>query len=193
MAEIKQPQPAKLISGALTRFPEALREIETLLVKDFGPLDLISPVFSFTQTDYYQATMGTDIKRQFFAFHDLISPDQLSSIKVRTNQLESFIACLRPDVHRDRQARKCVYEGIQRPVNIDPGYVTAAKLILATTKDYTHRIYLGQGIYAEVTLHYAEGNYQAWPWTYPDYQTKEYLDFFRQVRQIYLNQIKSLS
>ncbi len=181
MAEIKQPQPAKLISGVLTCFTDLIPVIKSRLEEEFGPVELTSKLFPFNQTDYYQTAMGSDIKRQFFAFQELIVPDQIGAIKVKTNQLEETLAT---------EYKKLK---VTRPVNLDPGYINSSKLVLATTKDYSHRIYLGNGIYAEVTLQYTQGRYQFWPWTFPDYQTKYYLDFFQEVRKSYCNQIKRAS
>jgi uncharacterized protein DUF4416 len=82
--------------------------------------------------------------------------------------------------------------GRQRRINLDPGYIDLAKLVLATTKDQQHRLYLGQGIYAEVTLRFTGGRFVPWDWTYPDYRTAEYLAFFDAVRQRYRQQLLAL-
>ena len=81
-------------------------------------------------------------------------------------------------------------KGISRIINIDPGYLDLSKLILASTKDYKHRIYLTKGIYAEVTLFYQDKTFCPWEWTYPDYKTGEYIEIFNRIRQIYAEQIK---
>jgi hypothetical protein len=115
--------------------------------------------------------MGPDLKRCFVSFAELISPERIAEIKRMTMDLEVRLAddCLRPPE--------------QRVVNLDPGYMNLSKLVLATTKDHAHRIYLDRGIYAEVTLRFCQGKWTAWPWTYPDYAAETYHPFFMQVRQ----------
>ncbi len=173
MAKISKPPPVKLISGLIAGRKSWLSEAKDLLVKEFGQVDQISDIFSFHWTNYYQPTMGQDLMRQFLAFRELIKPDRLPSIKIFTNQLEeSLCEKLNPQV--------------ARPVNIDPGYLTSAKLVLATTKNYSHRIYLRDGIYGEVTLKFEGGSFIPFPWTYPDYKSKKYINFFNQVREKYV-------
>lgn len=177
MGEIKSPQPVKLFIGILSSQPELFPEIHKALQRKFGPIDHETDFIPFTFTTYYNQSMGELIQKQFLSFSRLIQPDALPRIKVWTNQLEEKF------IRRHR--------GVPRPINLDPGYLESAKLILASTKNYSHRIYLKRGIYAEVTLHYKKGGFQSFPWTYPDYQTKEYTDFFNQLRMIYLGQLKS--
>lgn len=135
-------------------------------------MDKESEVMDFTFTGYYDKEMGAGIKRQFVSFTRLILPEQLPVIKLLTNKIEQDLAL----------------KG-KRRVNIDPGYLSLAKVVLATTKDYSHRFYLGQGIYGEVTLTYARGKFSSFPWTYPDYQTQSYQQFFGEIREIYKKQL----
>ena len=158
MARPRAAQPVKLLLGLLSGDPDLLRRARQLLVKRFGPTDVESPLWPFDETEYYAPEMGRGLQRQFLSFATLINPDRLVEIKHETNALEQQIA---EDV---------VLPDIPRPVNIDPGYIDLARLVLATTKDRGHRIYLGHGIYAEVTLLYAAGGWQVQPWTYPDYR-----------------------
>ena len=169
MSEITQPQPAKLIMGMLSSVRTLFEEVEILLEKKLGKIDVKSDIIPFDFTDYYKKEMGPNILRRFFSFKNSIDPEEISSIKVWTNELE------------DTYKRNGKYP-VHRPVNLDPGYLTRCKLILASTKDFYHRIYLQKGIYAEVTLYYKERQYENLPWTYPDYQTAEYKDFFLRVR-----------
>lgn len=180
MAPISPVNKVKLIIGMLSAFPDIFTQVEKCLADQFGPIDYTSLVFPFNFTTYYNEEMGSGIKRKFLSFQKLIDPGRLSSIKVWTNQLETKFATTFKNLQ------------VKRPINLDPGYLTSSKLILATTKDYSHRIYLSKGIYAEVTLYYQKGKYQPWPWTYPDYQTTEYLAFFEKIRKIYLSQLKSI-
>lgn len=113
------------------------------------------------------------MQRKFLSFESLISPQRLAEIKSLTNELE---------VRFQRQES-------ERGINIDPGYVEAGKLVLATIKNQQHRIYLGKGIYGEVTLRFRKGRFEPWEWTYPDYRSAPYLKFFNRVREIYLEQL----
>lgn len=144
-------------------------EAETALTERFGVVDLRSDVLPFDFTTYYHKEMGAPLFRQFVAFKQKIDPSLLPDVKRWTNELEERFA----DV-RDNQ--------IHRRINLDPGYVTAAKLVLATTKDHAHRLYLRDGIFAEVTLTFRDKSFQPMDWTYPDYRTAEYIAFFNAVR-----------
>jgi hypothetical protein len=171
MAKPRAARSVKLFAGLLSGDPDLLRRARQLLVKRFGPVDSESEFWPFDQTDYYQAEMGPGLQRWFLGFAQLVPPDALAEIKHETNALEAAIA------------DDCQLLEIPRPVNIDPGYLDLTKLVLATTKDRGHRIYLGQGIYAEVTLQYVQGAWQILPWTYPDYRRAEYHAFFNRLRE----------
>ena len=173
MARPRSAKPVKLIVGLLAGDDDLLRRATQLLVREYGPTDLESEVWPFDQTDYYEPEMGPDLKRRFLSFARLIRPDTLPEIKRHTNEIEQRIA------------DDCLLPGASRPVNLDPGYVDLGKLVLATTKDRAHRIYLGAGIYGEVTLQYRAGAWQPWPWTYPDYHSPHYHAFFKHVRDRY--------
>lgn len=182
MGKIQLPDPVKLFIGILVSDASFFKIAEKKLVSLFGAVDLKTNAsgIPFTFTDYYTKEMGNSIKRFFLSFKQTIKPDDIADIKIKTNQLEETIV-------------KEINSKVSRPVNLDPGYLTASKIILTTTKDYSHRIYLKDGIYAETTLKFralkgGENGFQSMPWTYPDYCTKEYLDFFNQMRNIYLNQ-----
>jgi hypothetical protein len=174
LGKIKPVSLAKLIIGAFSAEPLLFEEAKKILVDKFGPIDLTSPIWDFKQTDYYAEEMGPDLKRIFFSFERLIEFEWLPEIKTFTNELEQNYL---KENGGGRSGRR---------LNLDPGYLTPAKLVLATTKDYSHRLYLGAGIFGEVTLHYKDGAYQSWEWTYPDYRTEEYREFFKRVRDILL-------
>jgi hypothetical protein len=171
MARPRPPQPVKLICGLLGGDVDLLRRARQLLVRRFGATDLESDIWPFDQTDYYAEEMGPELRRWFLSFETLMPPDALAGTKHEANAVEEMIA------------EQCLPLGIPRPVNLDPGYVDLGKLVLATTKDRSHRVYIGQRMYAEVTLHWAEGRWQSWPWTYPDYCQPHYHGFFVQVRE----------
>lgn len=173
MGTARQPDPVKLIVGLLARERALLDDASERLAKSFGPLEARSHPVPFDHTDYYAAELGARPWRQFLAFVDLIDPAGLAEIKNQTNALETAWSI----------------EG-RRAVNIDPGYVSLSKLVLATTKNHWHRIYIGQGIYAEVTLPFRHGAFQPQEWTYPDYRTPESLAFFTAVRERYRRQLR---
>ena len=175
MGQIAAPLPVKLIVPLFTGYPPLLDEAQNALVERLGPVDYCSAPIPFAYTTYYEAEFGSDLVRQILAFEQLIDPGRLAEIKVWTNGLEEELAT-----------------GGKRRVNLDPGYLTEAKLVLATTKDYGHRIYIGQGIYAEVTLSWRDKDFRSWPWTYPDYQSEAYLQAFRAIRVIFSGQLKAL-
>lgn len=169
MGKVTPHAPVKLIVGLLAGKEELLNRAAEHLEALYGPIDYRSPILPFTYTDYYCREMGPNLLRQFLSFARLIAPEDLVQIKLQTNALEMEFAP----------------EG-RRQVNLDPGYLCAGKLVLATTKDQQHRLYLGQGIYAEVTLRYRHGSFQPWEWTYPDYRSPEYLEIFHHIRNLYM-------
>jgi hypothetical protein len=176
MAEIRKPLPVKLFIGVLTSIPDLLPEIEESLATCFGSVDSRSDLLPFDQTHYYDEEMGAPIFRRFFSLAALIEPSEISSIKIETNDLESAFCgrCSKP-----------------RPVNLDPGYLEQSKIVLASTKNYFHRILISGGIYAEVTLHYEEGEWRAFPWTFPDYKSGRYHEYFFSLRDLYRNQLSA--
>ena len=171
MGEIKAHSEVLLLLAAFTRYDEGFEWVRTRIEEAWGAIALESSEFSFDQTEYYTATMGTDLRKKFFVLDHLYDPAQLASVKRQTNTWEESY-----------QAQGAHSE--MRPLNLDPGYLTEAKLVLATTKDRDHRVYLGEGIYAEVTLFYSHGGWQARPWTYPDYQDAGYHEFFTRCRKV---------
>lgn len=169
--ELLDPEPVNLIIGMLSSRPEVFATAESLLEERYGEIDIRSAIIPFTFTNYYAATMGGNIERKFLGFRELIRPERIATIKTETNLLETDIS--------DNGKY-----GVKRAVNLDPGYICKGKLVIATTKDYSHRIYLHRGIFAEVTLQYHSvlRSYRPQAWTFPDYRTDEYIDFFNDVR-----------
>ncbi len=178
MWELKEPRPVKLIIGILAADEDCLSVAKEALVSEFGKADLISDVWPFTQTDYYKNETGENILRQFVSVEKLIDPGKLAKIKHQTNKLEQKLVA---ELNLD----------LPRPVNLDPGVIEPSKLILATTKNYSHRIYIGEKMYAEVTLVFDKGSWCPLPYTYPDYKQQCYFDFFDKVRRRLLEQLKS--
>lgn len=165
MGEIYKPTKAKLIIGMFSNDESLFKKAQKELEKKYGKVDFESGLLDFNFTDYYQKELGENLKKKFISFKKMIDYDDLPDIKISTNKIED----------------KFIKKG-RRKINIDPGYLTLAKLVLATTKDHVHRIYLYKGIYAEVTLHYKNKSFRPWSWTYPDYRSRKYREIFEQIR-----------
>jgi len=178
MTEPKPFSKVKLICGIIASNEAVFKRAEESLVKLYGSVDKTSPLFVFNFTDYYEKQMGKNLKRKFLSFAGLVPPEKLGKIKLQTNGLEEEI---RKELKEDR-----------RIVNIDPGYLTQAALIMATAKDFAHRIPVQQGIYAHLELLFGKKAPKTLDWTYPDFRTEEYQKFFMEVRQIYLSQVGNL-
>lgn len=173
-SRLPDPRPVKLFVGMLSQDISLFEQAGEMLKNIFGPSDMESPVWPWEHTGYYSKEMGTGLKRKFVFFRDLIQSEIISNIKLKTIELE----------------KQFLNEKGGRRMNLDPGYLDSAKIVLVSTKDFSHRIYLGNGIYGEVTLIYSGKNYQILPFTYPDFRTSEYLDVFREAREKYKQQIK---
>ncbi|MHB1293391.1 MAG: DUF4416 family protein [Anaerolineae bacterium] len=176
MGTIREPAPVKLVVPMLGLDQDLLAKAEEALSSAYGPIDYRSATLPFAYTNYYEAEFGAGLLRRFVAFRELIDPGRLAAIKRHTNSLEESWS-----------------SAGRRRINLDPGYLTQAKLVLATTKNRAHRIYIGQGIFAEVTLMFRSGGVSALPWTYPDYRSPEYGDILLAIRRIYSEQIKATS
>jgi hypothetical protein len=169
MGQLKQQRPVLLIAAVISRYDEAFQWSLKNMTEKWGPIALKSPEFDFSETSFYTREMGTDLRKQLIAFERLIDPVELAGTKVQSNQWEQ------------QYAESSDHPEI-RPLNIDPGYITEAKLVLATTKNRDHRIYLQQGIFAEITLFYQGNRWQKSRWTYPDYQRADFQEFFTNCR-----------
>lgn len=178
MGSIRTFNPVKLFVGILVSEEARFAEVESRLSAEYGPIDLRAPVIPFSFTDYYRRETGDRILRTFVSFEHLIEADRLPDIKHRTNALEAELA--------EPGSR------VPRPVNLDPGYLEHSKVILASTKNFYHRMYLGGGIFGEATMHFRNNACEFFPWTYPDYQSEEYRKFFLGLRQQYRTQLKSM-
>lgn len=172
MGIIKPHLPVKFIA-AITYSPQApLEEIFHRLETLFSEIDLRSEVYPFDFSEYYTDEMGTNLTKQMVAFRRLLPAESLPDFKMATNTIEADYSL-----------------NHNRRVNIDPGYICAAKLVLATTKDYDHRVYLGRGIFGDVHLRYRKKQFRVNEWTYPDYRQDHILEFFETVRETYLKQL----
>ncbi|MBN1125117.1 MAG: DUF4416 family protein [Sedimentisphaerales bacterium] len=180
MWQTETPSPVKLIVGILAADADALSAAREAVCAEFGTVDMESEIWSFTQTDYYKDETGEHILRQFVTFEHLIDPGRLAAIKHTTNRIEQDLA-------------QRLQVPLPRPVNLDPGYLEPAKLVLASTKNFSHRIYIGDTMYAEVTLTYSKGAWQATPFTFPDYRQGRYHAFLDRARQRLIEQRRQSS
>ena len=176
MGTLVEQLPVKAIIGVLTAEPSILPTVYQRLTEKFGPLDYTSEFLPFTYTNYYEEEMGQGIQRQFISFKNLIDAGTLAYKKLFTNQVEQEF------VEENTSRRR---------VNLDVGYICMAKLVLASTKDHAHRIYLSNNIYAEITLRFYRKSFQPWEWTYPDYRSQSYINIFNNIRTIYREQLNS--
>ena len=155
------------------RRKQLFEEAAAALVHTCGDIDIVSPWMRFDYTGYYEREMGAPLFRRLIAFKQLIRQDELADVKLATNALE----------------QRFLREG-KRRVNIDPGYLLLERFVLASGKNFSHRIYIGSGIYADLTLVYRHGAYEALPWTYPDYADVPITGFLAQVRAKYALDLK---
>jgi len=170
MGLIHTPDPVLPITAVFTHYPEAIDWAKEKIEKSWGKIVLASEAFPFEQTRYYDPSMGPHLKKIFFAMEPLIDPIQLAEMKNQSNLWEEEFAREFPKVE-------------ERPLNIDPGFIDLAKLVLASSKDFYHRIYIGQGIFAEITLGFTKGKWTDFPWTFPDYRETTYHPFFVKCRE----------
>ena len=173
MGEIKPVELVKLFCGMIAGNEPLFRKAQDRLTALFGDIDIESDVFPFNDTDYYQKEMGTNLLRKFVSFSKNIDPSEIAGIKLSTNKIEQEMAVLNDGTNR-------------RAVNLDPGYVTPDKVVLATTKNFSHRIYLRDGIFAEFTMHFKKKGCAYFDWTYPDFKSGRYTNFFMKIRQCLL-------
>jgi hypothetical protein len=175
----RAPSPVKFFVALLCNDSTLFSSVEQNLVSHLDAIDLWSEVFSWNVTDYYREEMGAPLFRKFVSFGSLLEPSKLAEIKLGTQNIEAQ--------YRHRRRNKG-----ERSVNLDPGYVEATKIVLASTKNAGHRVYLSGGIYAEATLQFRGGGFEPFPYTYPDYRWPETLAFFAGVRSRYLQQLREM-
>lgn len=175
MSHPHEPEPVKLITSLFSPGKELIDRVISELAGIFGRVDWISPEIFFDRTRYYAREMGWPLHRRFISFEELVFADRLAETKLRTNQIEQQY------LHEEN-----------RKVNIDPGYVSLERLVLATGKNYVHRVYLSKGIYADLTLVFQKGSYRPLKWTYRDYADPETIGFFNGVREQYVKQLREM-
>ncbi len=173
---LAQPfEPEKLIVAMLFTDTKTAQTAETMLIQAFGESDIVSPAYCFSEiSPYYDVEMQGKVYRQFYSFAECKDPAQLAAIKTQTNAMEQVLSI----------------EGNRR-VNLDPGFIGCGRLSLATTKPAGHRIPLSDGIFAELTLFYARGHWNPFPWTYMDFKLSAVHIFLSQARSRYMQQRKA--
>jgi len=174
MLHLQPPLPVKFICTFIYSNENIYEKTKEILEKKFSKIDSESYRIDFNFTDYYYPEMSKPLYRRFISFEKLYNPEKFIKIKLFCVKLEKKFA---------------VNE--KRIINIDPGYLNEAKLVLTTTKDFSHRIYLGRGVFAEVTLNFCNGKFCDLPTTFPDYRTQGYKDIFSRIRKNYQKAIKS--
>ncbi len=172
MSHPTAPQAAKLVVGIFTNDQQLFCPVIESLTKRFGDVDLMSPWIPFDYTNYYEQEMGPDLMRRMAAFKPLIAQSSLSAIKLKTNAIER-------EFSKDQK----------RNINIDPGFMLRERFVLATGKNFAHRIYIGDHIYADLTLIFQKGSFQSLPWTYPDYKATDMQSFLYRVRNKFIKDI----
>jgi hypothetical protein len=173
MSVPKIPEPARLVVSALTPHEDILQQISIQLAGELGPIrEQIGPI-QFNYTDYYDREMGPGISRWLWSFAQLVDKSSLASIKLLTNRVEQSYT-----------------ERGKRRINLDPALLSLGNFVLATGKDNAHRIYLGEGIFADLTLVYRGGTYRPLEWTYPDYADAVLIDILNRIREDYKSLLK---
>lgn len=173
MSQPETSDDVKLIMSLFSPEKELVESVMEQLPDIYGETDWISPEVFFDRTRYYEKEMGWPLYRRFLSFKNLIPPEMLVDVKLKTNGIENSYL-----------------NGPKRRINIDPGYISLERLVLATGKNYIHRIYLGKGIYADLTLVFKRGGFVTLDWTYPDYADPEMIDSFNTIRNQYLEQLR---
>ena len=169
----QKPKPAKLVIGFFLKQKHLLAELADDLCSRFGAVDIISAWLPFDFTTYYTEELGAPLFRRLFSFEKLIQQDALAKIKLSTNQLEHKYA---------QNGKRCV--------NIDPGYLLHERFVLASGKNFSHRIFLAEGVYADLTLIYFKGRFQKLPWTFPDYADRSMLTVLERIRRKYVLEVR---
>jgi len=174
MGNIRPAGNVKLIVGLISNDTAFFDRVRIALERKLkNSADFESDVIDFVQTNYYNMEMGVNLKRKFLSFKKTLPLKNIEKTKLISNKIEKKFSV------NDR-----------RVINIDPGYIDLSKLVLFSTKDYSHRVHVGANIFAEATLYFKNDTFNAWPWTYPDYKTDRYISIFNSIREKYKNSLK---
>ena len=165
--------PVKLFVAILWAQPGPLEQACGTLRSFWGDMDFSGADHPFDVTDYYEPEMGSSLNRRLVSFLNLVPPDRLSSAKYRCNEIEDQLAGEKG-----------------RPVNLDVGYLDHNKIVLASFKSAGQKIYLGEGVWADLVARYRQGRYCSFEWTFPDFRDGRYDRELDQIREIYLKQLR---
>ncbi len=193
MATPKAPPASIFMAAIFSQSDEVIVSVSQECQRLWGNIALTSPSFDHSETSYYEREMGAGLRKQFVVFDGVFDPAELADRKLASNAIEDRAAAQnRAGCSPPPSSLQMVVANLNvaRPVNIDPGYITLTKLVLASAKDRAHRIYLNHGIYAEECLYYLGGEWHSRPWTYPDYQRADFQDFFSQAREMLKSQLR---
>ncbi len=168
MGKVNLPPPVQFFVSIIFNDSGILSEAETRLGQLIGPVGERTQAFPFSQSDYYRPEMGEGLRRYFLLFEPLMERELLAEVKLGTNGIE----------------RSFLRDG-RRSVNLDPGYLALEHVVLGTTKGFSHRIYLGKGIFADLTLLYESGSYRGLKWSYPDYASDQLIALLNGWRKRY--------
>jgi hypothetical protein len=175
MSHPHPPEKVRLIISLFSPDREIVDRVTARISEHFGPIDWVSPEMFFDRTRYYAKEMGWPLYRRFVSFEELIPPETLVEVKLATNDIEN----------------EYLVQGNRR-INIDPGYISLERLILATGKNYIHRVYLGKGIFADLTLVFKRGSFRPLEWTYRDYSSPEMITVFNELRSAYMEKLREI-
>jgi hypothetical protein len=174
MGKINEPLPVKLIFSVFTSTEDYFLKAKEEITCFFNNIEQISDKFTFNHTRYYEKEFGKDLFRKFIIVKELYKRDNIAKVKIISNKIEELLSI-----------------NGKRMVNIDPGYMSLENFVLFTTKNYTHRIYLESGIFADLTLIYQNNDFMKLPWTYPDYSSDEIRNYLKTIRESYKEQLKN--
>jgi len=180
MGAVKKHPPCRQIIAAFSKYESALDRLWQRVSTELSPIAILSPCFPFTESSYYRSTMGDPLHKQIAMLSEWYDPAELATHKLLSHQWET-------------ESAQGNHSDVQRPLNIDPGYMSMTKLVLASTKNREHRLYLRDGIYAEVTLAFRDQQWVPLPWTYPDYQREDFRVFFHECRRHLAKSVASAS
>jgi hypothetical protein len=164
------PLPGKLLISVIYREEGVFREAAARIVGLFGEAERTSEAFPFDRTEYYTREMGAPLSRRFIVTAGEYPRDSLADAKIAAEKVEGEFST----------------DG-RRAVNVDPGLLTDENFLLATGKNYSHRIYLRDGVFADLTLVFRGGEYRPLSWTYPDCASDAIRAFLGEVRADWRN------
>lgn len=177
MGAVYEFEKEKMIIGVIYHDKAVLDRALGILTAEFGEIEAASDEFSFSKefSTYYDEELGGEGLRRIYSFKELIDPARQAEIKLRTNDIELELS-----------------PAGKRIINLDPGFINHGRLMLATTKETGFRVPIADGIYTELTLFWARGGWQKFPWTYRDYQSERVQKFITEVRRTYLTQRREI-